>query len=72
MLSSMIRRILEALGIKKKTKHPIRFETFGYLEKAPKGVANMTQPYGTVTYIYENGAKRVYNKVIGPSGVTYF
>lgn len=72
MLSSMIKRILKALGIKKKTKYPIRFETFGYCEKAPEGVVTMIQPYGTVTYIYENGAKETYDKVMGPNGITLF
>lgn len=62
----MIKSILEALGIKKKTKYPIRFETFGYMEKAPEGVVTMNQAYGTVTYIYKNGAKRTYNKVMEP------
>lgn len=72
MSSSMIKRILEALGIKKKTKYPIRLETFGYMEKAPEGVVTMIQPYGTVTYIYKNGDKETYNKVMGPHGITLF
>lgn len=68
----MIKRILEALGIKKKTKYPIRLETFGYFEKAPEGVVTMNQPYGTVTYVYENGARETYNKVMGNTGITLF
>lgn len=72
MSSSMIKSILEALGIKKKTKYPIRLEPFGYMEKAPEGVVTMIQPYGTVTYIYKNGTKETYNKVMGPHGITLF
>lgn len=67
-----LRSILEALGIKRKnrTKYPIRLETFGFMEKAPKGVATTTWAYGTVTYIYEDGIERVYNKRMGPFGIT--
>lgn len=41
------------------TKYPIVLETYGVLESSNPTVDTA---YGTITYIYEDGTRKVYNK----------
>lgn len=43
------------------TKYPIVLETYGLLESRNPTVDTA---YGTITYIYEDGTREVYNKVV--------
>lgn len=66
MSSSMIKKILNFSKrrssleeTKRKIKYPVVLETYGVLESSNPTVDTT---YGTITYIYEDGTRKVYYK----------
>lgn len=65
MLSSMIKSIIRLFKKKKPLKEvetpkfPIRLETFGLFEST---LPTVDTDYGTITYIYEDGTRKVFYK----------
>lgn len=61
MIKSLLRFFLKKprKEERKITKYPIVLETYGVLESSNPTVDTA---YGTITYIYEDGTRKVYNK----------
>lgn len=61
MIKSLLRFFLKKphKEERKTVKYPIVLETYGVLERSSPTVDTS---YGTVTYIYEDGTRKVYNK----------
>lgn len=61
MIKSLLRFFLKKPHKEERriTKYPIVLETYGVLESSNPTVDTA---YGTITYIYEDGTRKVYNK----------